>query len=213
MNRWLQITSGQGPAECQWVVARVVELIQSEAAKERIACQLLESTPGGEKGTLKSALLALEGDAAEVLASGWHGTIQWIGTSPYRPEHKRKNWFVGLELFAPPEKLAWSESELRIERHRSSGPGGQHVNKTSSAVRVTHLPTGLVVVAREERSQKQNRRLALARLAQLVESRLTDAEGESRQQRWEQHGDLERGNPVRVYDGTAFRCRKSSGSR
>jgi peptide chain release factor len=115
---------------------------------------------------------------------------------------------VGVEVYTPPERPQWSERDLRIDVMRSSGPGGQHVNKTSSAVRVTHLPTGVSIVAREERSQHQNRRLALARLARLLDDQHADVEGQAKQQRWEQHGDLERGNPVRVYQGPDFRARQ-----
>ena len=68
------------------------------------------------------------------------------------------------------------------------------------------MPTGLSIVAREERSQHQNRRLALARLAQLLEAQHADAEGQAKLRRWEQHGELERGNPVRVYEGPDFRA-------
>ena len=211
MNLWLQVTAGQGPAECQWVVAQVVEVLHRDVAQQGISCELLESVPGVEENTLKSALLVLEGEGVTALAAGWEGTIQWIGKSPYRPNHKRKNWFVGVEVYAPPQRPQWVESDLRIEVMRSSGPGGQHVNKTSSAVRITHVPTGLSVVAREERSQHQNRRLALARLAQLLEQQHADAEGQAKQRRWEQHGELERGNPVRIYQGADFRASRRAG--
>lgn len=207
MNRWLQLTSGQGPAECQWAAARVLESIQREATAQAIPCVALEIVLGDEKDTIRSALLALEGAESELFVTRWEGTIQWISKSPYRPNHKRKNWFVAVDVYAPVEHPQWSLAELDIEAIRSSGPGGQHVNKTSSAVRVTHVPTGTTVVAREERSQHQNRRLALARLAQILDRRTTNAEGETRRMRWEQHGALERGNPIRIYEGTEFRLR------
>ena len=88
---------------------------------------------------------------------------------------------------------------------RSSGPGGQHVNKTSSAVRVTHVPTGLTAIAQEERSQHQNRRLALARLAQVFENCKTNAVDTAKHGRWQQHASLQRGNPIRTYRETTFR--------
>ena len=91
---------------------------------------------------------------------------------------------------------------MRIETLRASGPGGQHVNRTESAVRVTHLPTGLSAMAQEERSQHLNRRLALARLAALFAERADKQVRAAEDQRWRQHTQLERGNAVRVYRGT-----------
>jgi peptide chain release factor len=205
MSRWLQITSGQGPAECCWVVARLVEVLRREASAAGLTLDLLEATEGDKTGTFRSVLLSLDGEREANFASSWRGTVQWIGKSPYRPNHKRKNWFVGIEVFAPPEKPAWSEDELEVETMRASGPGGQHVNKTTSAVRITHVPTGLAVIAREERSQHRNRKLALARLADLFAKQGTKAEGNARQQRWEQHATLERGNAIRVFRGEDFK--------
>ncbi|MBF3202878.1 peptide chain release factor H, partial [Pseudomonas aeruginosa] len=88
-------------------------------------------------------LLGLRGTAAEALAARWCGVIQWIGPSPYRARNARKNWLIGAErLAAPPASL---EGEIRFETLRSSGPGGQHVNTTDSAVRATHLASGISV--------------------------------------------------------------------
>ncbi len=119
---------------------------------------------------------------------------------------------MGVEVFAPVDRPRWSANEVRIDVMRSSGVGGQHVNKTSSAVRATHVPSGIVAIAREERSQHQNRNLALARLARLLEARHAGAESHARRQHWEQHASLERGNPVRVYRGRHFVLVKTSGT-
>jgi peptide chain release factor len=90
---------------------------------------------------------------------------------------------------------------------RSSGPGGQHVNRTESAVRITHVPTGIVAVAREERSQHRNRSLALARLAAALTGREREADRAAERERWSRHDALERGNPIRVYVGERFKRR------
>jgi peptide chain release factor len=87
---------------------------------------------------------------------------------------------------------------------RSSGPGGQHVNTTASAVRATHLPTGVSVVARDERSQHRNRALALARLAATLAGRADAREADLRHGRWKLHASLERGNARRVFLGPGF---------
>lgn len=207
MSVWIQITSGRGPAECQWVVAELLRVLRAEAESASVGLSLLDAAEGEQPGTLRSALLSLEGEGAEPLVADWVGSVQWIGRSPFRPHHKRQNWFVGVERFAVPSKPQWSERDLEFSTMRSSGPGGQNVNKTESAVRVVHTPTGLSVVAREERSQQQNKKLALARLAALLSSRGAQSEAAAAQQRWDQHNDLERGNPVRVYAGPKFERR------
>lgn len=204
MSPWLQITSGQGPAECQWVVAKVVEEINKHSATIGVECNCIDKIPGDERGVLKSAMLALGGARSDYLAEQWKGTIQWIGQSPFRAHHQRKNWFVGVNMFALPESPLWSGKDLKVEVMRGSGPGGQHRNKTSTAVRITHIPTGMVATAQEERSQQQNRKLALARLARLFEIQSHKTEAESKNQRWLQHAALERGNPTRIYKGRSF---------
>lgn len=201
---WMQVTSGVGPVECQWVVTRVLEKICEEGERQGVVCELIGTTEGEEKGTLRSGLMALDGEEEKLIADAWEGTIQWIGESPFRRHHRRKNWFVGVEVFQPPERVSWSETELQFEAIRSSGPGGQKVNKTSSAVRLTHLPSGITIVAQEERSQQQNRRLALARLANIMERRGDQLKESSRQELWEQHHSLERGNAKRVFRGAGF---------
>ncbi len=107
-------------------------------------------------------------------------------------------------MFQPPERVLWSESELHFEAIRSSGPGGQKVNKTNSAVRLTHLPTGITIEAQEERSQLQNRRLAIARLAVIMKRLGENAAADSRQELWGQHHSLERGNARRIFRGEKF---------
>jgi peptide chain release factor len=201
---WMQITAGRGPVECQWVVGRLLGVLVEEAGPAGVRLALLEAVPGEAPDTLRSALLSVEGDGAAAFIDGLAGTIQWVGRSPLRPHHRRRNFFVGVEGLRPPERLPFSERDLRIDTLRSSGPGGQHVNKTESCVRVLHLPTGLMAIAREERSQQQNRRLALARLAGLLADREQQAEAGERRRRWEEHNTLERGNAVRVYEGERF---------
>lgn len=204
---WVHVTAGRGPAECHWVVAQVVRELEADARGRNIEVELLEAIDGDERGTLKSALLSLDGAHVAALLGDWEGTVQWIGKSPYRPNHKRRNWFVGVETLRPVEAPSWSAHEVRLDTFRASGPGGQHVNTSDTAVRVTHVPTGLQCVASEERSQRRNKALAFARLAEALEAVGEAREAASRKARWDQHNALERGNAVRVYRGPRFRLR------
>jgi peptide chain release factor len=179
-----------------------------EAEEKGIRIRVLETVPSEKPGCLRSALLAVEGDDLSGFMREWEGTVQWIGQSPFRPHHKRKNWFIGVKCIGPPEAVRWQEKDLRIERMRASGPGGQHVNKNETALRITHIPTGLSAVAREERSQHMNRKLAMSRLAALMGNEADKAKQQHEQQRWSQHNRLERGKAVRRYKGENFRKQK-----
>lgn len=209
---WLQLSAGRGPAECQRVVARLLPIVCEEAAALGLSTTLLEASAGQQVQTLLSVLLAVEpkvyGSDPEALAATWVGTVQWVGRSPFRPHHKRQNWFVGIERFALPERPDFAERDVEIALLCASGPGGQHVNKTQSAVRVTHRPSGLSVVARQERSQHQNRRLALARLQALLAARADGVAQDAEHERWQEHNQLTRGNAVRVYAGDDYERRR-----
>jgi peptide chain release factor len=197
---WLQITARQGPVECAWAVIQILERVRGEAAAAGLDMKIVELEPGPEAGTAYSALVSMSGGVSlDPFTKAWRGTVQWIARSPFRPEHKRKNWFVAIKVLEPVEETSFNPKDVRWETMRASGPGGQHVNRTESAVRVTHLPTGVQAVAAEERSQHRNRKLALARLAKKISDRGTERHSQARAKRWRAHQELERGNPVRVF--------------
>ncbi len=204
----LQITSGRGPDECAWVVSRVVEAMVKEASANGCHMQTLEIVPGSKPDLFKSALISIEGEDISTFLAQWTGTIQWIGKSQFRLNHKRKNWFVGVAPYPAPEEIESNQHEFRFETMRSSGPGGQHVNKTASAVRVVHVPTGIHAIAQEERSQHRNRKLALSRLLEKLHHENMAAQSKLRQSIWDGHNELERGNPVRIYEGTDFKLKR-----
>lgn len=204
MSIWIQLTSGRGPEECQRAVWLALQTLLAELRAARHSAHVLEAAPGKRPQTLHSALVSVDGDSLPGLLATWQGPVQWICPSPFRPHTGRKNWFISVEVFQSPQALVLAEVEFKVEALRASGPGGQHVNKTQTAVRVTHLPTGLAVLAQEERSQLQNRKLATARLMALLGARHAALQQDHQRLRWQSHNTLERGNPVRTFRGPAF---------
>ena len=140
--------------------------------------------------------------------SNWIGTIQWIGQSNYRKNHKRKNWFIGVTEIEDAYELELKDSEIKYQAIRSSGPGGQHVNKVSSAIRAIHIPTGIQVVAMDRRSQHQNKKLAKQRLQERVTHQNKENYKTSIKNQWENHQKLERGNPIKKITGSNFKYKK-----
>lgn len=202
----LHLTSGKGPDECRWVVAQLAKAFADEAARIGVTCEVLDA----QDELPASLLISVSGDGALAFVRERTGTILWIGESPFRPRHKRRNWFVGVALAPVPEDVPdLRDSDIDFQAMRASGPGGQHVNKTDSAVRAIHRPTGLVATAQEQRSQHANRKLAKLKLAMVLEERRSGATEQVRQEQWSVHQQLERGNPVRTYDGPKFKLRRS----
>lgn len=194
----MQITSGRGPAECCRVVALVLEKILKQAVAKGVKTEIVERETGPLNRTLLSAVISLQGGDYHALSEDWEGSVQWIAQSPYRIYHKRKNWFVGVQTFTLSESQEATEAEIRYETLRASGPGGQHVNKTESAVRAVHIPTGMSVVASDQRSQWQNKKLATERLLLKLASWSIEQAMIQAQANWSNHNCLQRGNPVKV---------------
>lgn len=208
MTGWMLVTSGRGPEECGWVVSRTVKRILEEAAKLNFKAVVIEAIPSDMDNCLKSALISIDGDDPGFFLSQWAGTIQWTGQSMFRPNHKRKNWFIGVSIIQAPNQEKTDFNELKIERMKASGPGGQHTNKTESAIRITHMPTGISATAQEERSQQLNQKLALARLYQKLNMEQERVKMELQRERWEEHNSIERGNAIKVFHGMDFRLKR-----
>lgn len=204
----LQLTANTGPEECCLAVRKALAQLLRECEAAGVRVELLEQVGSELRGNLRSVLLALEGEGAVALARRWSGSLLWICASPYRPRHGRKNWFIGGAVFEMPEPAevneALAERDILYEAVRASGPGGQHVNKTDSAVRATHRPSGLSVKVQTERSQHANKRLARALLAHKLAAQADEATGAARRLIWREHQRVARGNAERTFVGERF---------
>jgi len=209
MNIRIQITAGQGPDECTWVVSQVAKLLETEAKKSNFPLSIVDELKGRRAGTKFSIVYKLsEPSKSEVIESwlaSWIGTIQWIGTSPYRFQHPRKNWFVGVKVLKTEKTAPWNLNDISIVSFRASGPGGQNVNKVESAVRIVHNPSGIMVCAQESRSQNENKKLALERLKQKLQSEAIMENARIKTDLHQNHTCVERGAPTRIYAGPDFR--------
>ena len=200
MKKIILITAGRGPVECSRVVAKVQELIMKHARRIGVAISVLDSVKGELPKTLLSTTLMAEGADLTDLINQWQGSVQWISKSPYRPMHKRKNWFVGVSFFDIKDDLVFNIRDVEITTCRSSGNGGQSVNTTNSAVRAKHIPTGIQVQAMDTRTMLQNKAFALERLEAKVLAVKTAKLVERQQDKWQEHNELERGNPVKTIE-------------
>lgn len=202
----LLVSSGNGPAECRQAVGHVLSQIAKEAAAAGVDVD--ESRREADHGP-SSAVLVLGGAGAGALAARWVGSILWRCQSQIRPKHKRKNWFVQVfELSDGAPGAEIREADVEMQALRAGGPGGQHQNKTSSAIQARWVaPDGrrYQVFVRDQRSQHQNRRLALSRLQALVDLDQREAEEARAAKTHRMHHQLERGNPVRRFQGPRFR--------
>jgi len=209
MERIIQITSGRGPAECALAVTKIAAILVKEANQQQLIASYLPSTTA-ESDSIFVEINGVDKQGVQAFIQSWLGSIQWICSSPLRPKHKRKNWFIGIFETEPREQtVLWEEKDFAYQAVRSSGAGGQHVNKVSSAVRITHLPTGLQVMAMDSRSQHQNKKLAKERLLlKLEQSNGHNAELVEKQT-WMNQLQIARGNPTRVFIGLQFKQKGS----
>lgn len=208
MEKIIQITAGRGPAECTWVAGQVLKKMLEEAQDSQLEATVLQREAGSENGTVATALVLLKGKSVEPFCASWTGTVQWIGQSTFRKMHKRKNWFIGVFEMESAKAKNLSEKDIHYQAMRSSGAGGQHVNKVSSAIRATHLPTGLSVVAMDSRSQHQNKKLATERLLEKFKQFEFEELKRHVNDQWENQLNVQRGNPTRIFKGSDFKKEK-----
>lgn len=196
----IQISAGKGPEECQRAAFMVAEAWEKQLNNAGLQWEVASHENGAIPRSYLSITYKVNGDT-RALQQEWEGSILWVGISPFRPSHKRKNWFVAIQFFAFQEFPAFKESDVVYETCRASGPGGQNVNKVETAVRAKHVPSGTQVVSMESRTQIENKKRSLAKLKNLFYQQQLAFLADQKLNAWEQHQQVERGNAIKTFKG------------
>jgi peptide chain release factor 2 len=196
------VNAGAGGTDAQDWAEMVLRMEMRWAEKRGFAVELLEASPGEEAG-IKSATFRVKGENAYGLYSAEKGVHRLVRLSPFDAAHRRQTSFAGVEVSPVVDEggsdLEIADEDLQIDTYRASGAGGQHVNKTDSAVRITHRPTGIVVQCQNERSQSSNKATAMAMLrSRLIERQERERREEIARERGDAQ-DVNFGSQIRSY--------------
>ena len=197
----LEVHAGEGGTDAQDWAEMLLRMYLRWAERKGFRAELVEATPGDEAG-IKSATVTMEGRHAFGLLSAERGVHRLVRISPFDASKRRHTSFASLDVTPEIQEEVEVEidpDDIRVDTYRSSGAGGQHVNVTDSAVRITHIPSGIVVSCQNERSQMQNRAVAMRILrSRLLARALEEREAELRALGGEKRG-IGFGSQIRSY--------------
>jgi len=200
-NAILSIHAGAGGTESQDWANMLLRMYLRWAERKVYKAEILDISPGEEAG-IKSVVLNIRGDHAYGFLKSEHGVHRLVRLSPFDADHARHTSFALVEVIPEAESnvdVKILPEDVRVEVFRSSGPGGQHMQKSSTAVRLTHIPSGIVVASQSERSQLQNKSIAF----KILEARLFEQElkkqAEEKAKLKGKHIEAEWGNQIRSY--------------
>ena len=197
----MTVNAGAGGTDAQDWAEMVLRMLMRWAERRGFKVELLEASPGEEAG-IKSATFRASGENAYGLFGAEKGVHRLVRLSPFDAAHRRQTSFAGVEVSPVVEDagdLEIDDEDLQVDTYRASGAGGQHVNKTDSAVRITHRPSGIVVQCQNERSQSANKATAMAMLrSRLLEQRERERAEEIARERGEAQ-DVNFGSQIRSY--------------
>jgi len=200
-NAILAIHPGAGGTESQDWAEMLLRMYERWLEKNKFEVEMLDFLPGEEAG-IKRVTLLIKGDYGYGYLKGERGVHRLVRISPFDSSSRRHTSFASVDIMPEIDddiELEMDDNDLKIETYRASGAGGQHVNKTDSAVRITHQPTGTVVQCQNERSQHKNKEMAMKILRSRLIEMIEEAKAEKLDELRGEHKEIAWGNQIRSY--------------
>jgi len=209
-NAILAINAGAGGTEAQDWVEMLFRMYTRWAEDKGMGVQVIDYLPGDEAG-IKNVTLTINGPYAYGYLKSEHGIHRMVRISPFDATGRRHTTFASVSVLPEVDTdivIDIDENDLRIDTYRASGPGGQHVNKTSSAVRITHLPTGIVVQCQNEKSQHRNKDMAMKVLRAKLYEAEKEKQNQKKQEMHQNQKEIAWGSQIRSYVFNPYRLVK-----